>query len=45
MDSRTLVFGDFQGIALANSWRVIGFEEKVRFFWEPVWQAWIIYSA
>ena len=45
MYSRALVFGDFQGIALANAWRVIGFEQKVGFFWEPVWQAWTIDSA
>ena len=45
MYSRALVFGDFQGIALANAWRVIEFEQKVGFFWEPVWQAWTIDSA
>ena len=45
MYSRTLVFSDFQGTALANAYRVIGFEKNLGFFWEPVWQSWTIESA
>jgi hypothetical protein len=45
MYSRTLVFSDFQGTALANAQRVIDFEKNLGFFWEPVWQSWTIESA
>ena len=45
MYTRTLVFSDFQGTALANARRVIEFEKNAGFFWEPVWQAWAISSA
>ena len=45
MYSRALVFSDFQSTALANAWRVIEFEKKAGFFWEPGWQAWAIESA
>ena len=45
MYSRALVFSDFQGTALANAHRVIGFEKNLGFFWEPVWQSWTIESA
>ena len=42
MYSRTLVFSDFQGTALANAYRVIGFEKNLGFFWEPGWQSWVL---
>ncbi|MBC8282104.1 MAG: phosphatase PAP2 family protein, partial [Chloroflexi bacterium] len=45
MYSRALVFSDFQTTALDNARRVIDFEKKVGFFWEPVWQDWTIGSA
>ena len=45
MYSRTLVFSDFQGTALANAHRVIDLEKNLGFFWEPVWQSWTIESA
>ena len=45
MYSRALVFTDFQSTALANARRVIEFEKRVGFFWEPLWQGWAIESA
>lgn len=45
MYTRALIFSDFKITALHNAERIIEFERRVGFFWEPRWQAWAIDSA
>lgn len=45
MYTRSLVFDDFQAIALANAKNIISLEQSLGLFWEPQWQQWAITSA
>jgi hypothetical protein len=45
MYTRALFFADVEEIAFANAQKVVDVEQKLGFFWEPVWQDWAFQSA
>ncbi len=38
--TRAIFFSDVRTVALENAQRVVDFEKKIGFFWEPTWQNW-----
>ncbi len=43
--TRAIFFSDVQTVAFENAQRVVDFEKKVGFFWEPTWQNWTLDAA
>lgn len=43
--TRGLMFSDLIGTGLANAGRLVSVEQSAGFFWEPVWQSWILNHA
>ncbi len=43
--TRAIFFSDIRTVALENAQRVVDFEKKLGFFWEPTWQNWTLDAA
>ena len=45
MFARKVILGDVESVATDNAHKTVELEQKLQFFWEPVWQGWAIEHA
>ena len=43
--TRGLVYADTTAVGIANAGRIAALEQRLGFFWEPAWQAWMLQQA